>query len=177
MILYENMKAIVSSLDKDTDFFDIVTRILQGDILAPYLFKIYQNDVLRTSVYLIKENGFTLKKKKTRTRRYDAETITDAVYADYLVLPANTPAQAKSLQHCQEEAEGGISLNAKAKKELICFKQERVISTLSGQPLKLADQFIYLGSNISPTESYIKISQVKRCNANDRSSIQWKSVV
>ena len=32
----------------------------------------------------------------------------------------------------------------------MCFKQ--VISTLSGKPLKLADQFTYLGSNISSIE-------------------------
>ena len=45
-------------------FFEIVTRILQEDILAPYLFIIGRDEVLRTSIDLLKENGFTLKKKK-----------------------------------------------------------------------------------------------------------------
>ena len=31
MMLYKNMKAIVRSPDGDTDFFDIVTGVLQGD--------------------------------------------------------------------------------------------------------------------------------------------------
>ena len=34
----------------------------------------------------------------------------------------------------------------------MCLKQKRAISTLSGRPLKLVDQFTYLGSNISSTE-------------------------
>ena len=41
MILYDNTKAIVCSLDGDIDFFDIVTAVLQWDTLAPYLFIIY----------------------------------------------------------------------------------------------------------------------------------------
>ena len=43
----------------------------------------------------MKENSFTL--KKVRSRQYHAETITDADYADDLVLLTNTPEQAKSL--------------------------------------------------------------------------------
>ena len=38
MILYKNMKVKVHSPDEDTDFFDIVVGVLQGDTLAPYLF-------------------------------------------------------------------------------------------------------------------------------------------
>ena len=52
------MKIIIHSPDEDTDFFDIVNRILQGDSLAPYLFTIGLDFVLRTSIGLIKENVF-----------------------------------------------------------------------------------------------------------------------
>ncbi len=38
MMLYKNAKAIVCSPDGDTNFFDIVAGVLQGDTLAPYLF-------------------------------------------------------------------------------------------------------------------------------------------
>ena len=48
----------------DTDFFDIVPGVLQGDVLASYLFMICLGHILRTSIVLIKENGFTLKKGK-----------------------------------------------------------------------------------------------------------------
>ena len=35
MILYRNTKVKVCSLDGDTDYFDIVAGILQGDTLTP----------------------------------------------------------------------------------------------------------------------------------------------
>ena len=41
MILYKNMKAMVHRADGDTDFFNIVTGVVQGDKLAPYLFIIW----------------------------------------------------------------------------------------------------------------------------------------
>ena len=37
-ILYRNTKVKVRSLDRDTDYFDIVVGVLQGDTLATYLF-------------------------------------------------------------------------------------------------------------------------------------------
>ena len=62
--------------------------------------------VLRTSIDLMKENGFTL--IKVRSRRYPAQTITDADYADNIARLENTPTQAESLLHSLEQAAGGI---------------------------------------------------------------------
>ena len=42
----------------------------------------------------------------TQSRRYPVETMTDAGYADDLVLLANKPAQAESLQHSLEQVAG-----------------------------------------------------------------------
>ena len=83
MMLYRNPKVKVHSPDGDTDYFDIVAGVLQGDTLAPYLFIICLDYVLRTSIDIMKENGFKLAKE--RSRRYTAQTITDADYADYIV--------------------------------------------------------------------------------------------
>ena len=80
MILYRNTKMKVRSLDEDTDYFDIVAGLLQGDTLAPYLFIICLDYVLRTSIDKIKENGFKLTKK--RSKRYPAKTITYTDNAD-----------------------------------------------------------------------------------------------
>ena len=64
MMLYRNIKVNVRSPDGDTDYFDIVAGVLQGDIQAPYLFIIFLDYVLRTSIDKIKENGFKLTKEK-----------------------------------------------------------------------------------------------------------------
>ena len=67
MVLYKNTKAMGRSLDGDAVFFDIVAGVLQGDILAPHMFIIWLDDVLRTSIDLIKENRFTIKKNTEPT--------------------------------------------------------------------------------------------------------------
>ena len=62
----------------------------------------------------MKENVFTL--KKARSRRYHAQTITDADYADDIGLLANTPTQTESMSHSLEKAAGGISQHVNANK-------------------------------------------------------------
>ena len=49
-ILNRNTKVKVRSPDGDTDYFNIVAGILQGDTLAPYLFIICLDYVLRASI-------------------------------------------------------------------------------------------------------------------------------
>ena len=143
MILYRN----VHSPDGDTDYFDIVAGVLQGDTLVPYLFIICLDYLLRTSIDKIKENGFKLTKE--RSRGYPTKTITDANYADDIALLANTSAQPETLLHNLEKAAAGISLHFNAHKtEYMFFNLIGDIYTLNGSPLKLVDKFIYLGSSI-----------------------------
>ena len=115
MMLYKSAKINVRSPDGDTDFFNIVAGVLQGDALAP----ISVNNLPR----LRNSNGdrsderkLLYIKKKARSRRYTAETIMDADYADDIALPANTPTQAESHLHSQEQAAGGIGLHVNADK-------------------------------------------------------------
>ena len=120
MILYRNTKVKVRSPDRDTKYFDIVAGVLEGDTLAPYLFIICLDYVLRTLIDRIRENGFEL--TKTRSRRYPAKTITDTDYADDIVILANTPDQAETLLHSLERAAAGIGLYVNAHKtEYMCY--------------------------------------------------------
>ena len=75
-ILYRNTKVKVRSPDGDTEYFNIIAGVLQRDTLAPYLFIICLDFMLRTSIDKIKENDFELTKK--RSTRYPAKAITDA---------------------------------------------------------------------------------------------------
>ena len=91
----------------------------------------------------MKENSFKLAKE--RSRRYPAQTIMDADYANDIALLTNSPAQAEFLLHSLEQEAGGIGLHVNVDQtEYICFNQRDDISTL-----KLVDKFIYLGSSIS----------------------------
>ena len=173
-ILNRNTKVKVRSPDGDTEYFDIVAGVLQGDTLAPYLFIICLDYVLRTSIDKIRENGFELTKK--RSRRYPAKTITDADYADDIVILANTPNQAETLLHSLEWAAAGIGLYVNAHKtEYMCYNQMGDISTLDGTLLKLVDKFTYLGSSVASTEKDIETRLMKTWTAINWLSIIWKS--
>ena len=155
-------------------YFDIVAGVLQGDMLAPYLFIISLDHVLRTSIYKIKENGFELTKK--RSRRYPAKTITDADYADDIAIPENTPNQAETLLLSLERAVAGIDLHVDVHKtEYMCVNQTRNIFTLGGTSLKLVDKVTYLGSRVSSTEENIDTRLTKAWTSIDKLSIIWKS--
>ena len=174
MMLDRNTKVKVRSLDGNTDYFNIVAGVLQGVTLAPYLFIICLDYVLRTSIDKIKGNGFKLTKE--RSRRYLSKTITDTNYTDDIAILANAPAQAETLLQSLEQAIAGIGLQVNAHKtEFMCFNQTDVISTLNGSTLKLADKFTYVGSSVSSTKTDINIRLANAWTAIDRLSVIWKS--
>ena len=156
-------------LRTETDYFDIVAEVLQADTLAPCLFIICLDYVLKISIDKIKENGFKLTKE--RSRRYPAKTITDVDYADDIALLANTSAQAETLE--QAAASIGLHVNAH-KTEYMYFNQTGNISTLNGSTLKLVDKFTYLGSSVSSTETHINTRQAKTWTNTDRISVMWR---
>ena len=173
-ILYRNTKMKIGSPDGDTEYFDIVAGVLQGDTLAPYLFIICLDYVLRTSIDKIRENGFEL--TKIISIRYPAKTITDVDYADDIALLANTPNQAETLLYSLERAAAGIDLHVNGHKtEYMCYSETADISTVDGTSRKLVDKFTYLGSSGSSTEKDIDTRLTKAWTAIDRLSIIWKS--
>ena len=165
-ILYRNTKVKARSPDGDTEYFDILAGVQQGDTRAPCFFIICLDYVLRTSIDNIRENGFELTKK--RSSRYPAKTITDADYTDDIPLLANTPNQAETLLHSLERTAAGIGIHVNAHKtEFMCFNQKGDISTLDGTSLKLVDKFTYLGNSVSSTEKDIDTRLTKASTAID----------
>ena len=174
MMLYKNTEAMVRSPDGDTEFFSITAGVLQGDTLAPYLFVICLDYVLRTSVDLQKENGLTLEQAKSR--RHPAQTITDADYADDLALFSDSVTQAQLLLHQLEQAARDIGLHVNADKtEYMAYKQKGEIASLSGKILNRVEEFIYLGSNIASTEKDVNIRIGKAWTALTKLTQIWKS--
>ena len=168
MMLYRNTKVKVRSPDGDTDYFDIVASVRQGDTFAPYLFITCLDCVLRTSVDKIKEN--VCKLTKERSRRYHAKAINDADYADDIALLANAPTQAETLLHRLVRTAAGIGLHVNAHKtEYMCFNQTGDISTLNGCALKL----VYLPRKQCLINRDTRLP--KAWTAIDRLSVVWKS--
>ena len=165
--LYRNTKVKVRSPDGDTEYFDIVAGVLQGDTLSPYLFIICLDHVLRTSTDKIradKEKKQTVPRKnnyRRRLRRWHSDT------GKYTQPSRNTTAWfgTSSCRHrplCQCTQNG------------MCYNQTDDISTLDGTPLKLVDKFTYLGSSVASTEKDIDTRLTKAWTAINRLSIIWK---
>ena len=96
-----SLLSFINKLCCINDFFNPVTGFLQGDTLEPYLFILWLDNILQTSIDLIKENGFTLKKE--RSKQYSTKTITDTDYAKDPALLTNSPTKAESLLHSLEQ--------------------------------------------------------------------------
>ena len=85
------------------------------------------------------------------------KNITNADYAEDQALPTNTHAPAETLLHSREQATRCIGLHLNSDKtEFTSFDQSSAICWLNGSYLKLVEQFVYFGSNISFTENDVK---------------------
>ena len=154
----------------ETQYFDIVAGVLQGDMLAPYLFIICLDYVLRTLIDKIRENGFELTKKRSRTTP-QKQLPTPTTQRYWQIHPT------KPKHYSLEQAAAGIGLHVNAHKtEYMCFNQTGDISTLEETSLKLVDKITYLGSRVSSTEKKdIDTQLMKAWTAIDKLSIIWKS--
>ena len=102
--------------------------MLQGGTLAPFLFVICLDYVLRISVDKCNEYGLTL--ELARSRRFHTEKITDADYADDLAILSYNSYNAKKLLHILEKSAAflGLHVNA-AKTEYMCYNRDGSIET------------------------------------------------
>ena len=94
-LLYVNTKGKVITPDGDTELFDILAGVLQGDTLAPYLFIIALDYCMRQALGKHPEIGFTI--KPYRSRRFKAERISDTDFADDIALIADTVKEVETL--------------------------------------------------------------------------------
>ena len=75
--MYENTKAMVVSPDGETEFFDIMAGVLQGDTLAPFLFVIVVDYIMCATIEDHIHLGFTLNKTTSRKQHLTENTCTD----------------------------------------------------------------------------------------------------
>ena len=155
--LYTNTKAQVLTADGLTAIFEIVAGVLQGDTLAPYLFIIVLDYVLRIALSRHPEIGFTL--RPARSRRVGASRITDTGFADDVALLANSVKELgvllREVETVSKEVDLAINQN---KTELIVenIPDPEPLLTCDGHTIKRADDFKYLGSWIRDSNKDIK---------------------
>ena len=183
-ILYKDTMAQVLTPDGDTEFFEILAGVLQGDTLAPFLFIIALDYVLRDAT---SESTIGLTLTERQSRRHPEVNITDADFADDLALMSNTLEQAQLLLLRLEIAAETVGLHVNFKKtEYMRFNQEEgEVVTLDGNKLKEVVDFKYLGALIQSSEKDInsrigqawqalnKMEKIWRSNMNKRLKINF----
>ena len=175
--IYSNTKAKIVTPDGETEEFDILSGVLQGDTLAPFLFVIVLDYAMKQATGGLEADlGFTITPKKSR--RIPATTLTDLDFADDISLLCNQMQQAQELLTRVETecSKVGLGLNAK-KTEVMTYNisGHNPLRTCSGNTLKEVDDFKYLGSWMDSTEADIKRRKALAWRALNNMTTIWKS--
>jgi hypothetical protein len=164
------------SPDGETESFQILAGVLQGDTLAPYLFIIALDYALKRAIDGKEEElGFTVIPRKSR--RIGPVTKTDFDFADDIALVSNTAEQAQALLHRVEVEcrKIGLRLNAK-KTEIMSYNTGAPkIKTLDETVLTTVEDFKYLGSHLRDTKDDIKVRKALAWQALHSMKRIWKS--
>ena len=150
MQMYKNTRAKVISPDGETDFFWIISGVLQGDTLAPYLFVIVLDYVMR-NIFAGREEeyGFTLQRR--RSSRVKAITVTDFDFADDLAITTEEIEQAQEILLRLEHEAGKVGLICNADKtKFQSYNQEEPVSlkTKDGEVIKEVANFKYSATRL-----------------------------
>ena len=147
MMLYKNTKVKVRYPDGDTDYFDNVAGLLQGDTLAQYLFINCLDDMLRTSTRFNERKRLQAEKQRILTQQTitpqqnnssDAKLPRNEVAAFCRIPPAT---EHETMLQSLERTAADIGVHVDVDKtEYMCFNQRGDIFTLNSSSLKLVDQ-------------------------------------
>ena len=175
---YSETQAKVRTPDGDTESFQILAGVLQGDTLAPFLFIIALDYALRSAISGQEEKmGFTLTKKASR--RIPAKMLTDLDFADDISLLSDTVEKAsKLLTEVERQCNRiGLFVNAKKTKVMPINAEEPTVkvTTIDGTQLEVVNDFNYLGAWIASTQQDIKVRRAKAWNALNSMSKVWRS--
>ena len=98
-VLYTKTTSTILTPDGETAPFEITSGILQGDTLAPFLFILVVDYILRVSLDTINEKGIEVHPR--RSTRHPAIHITDSDFADDIALLAESLCNAQELLSCK----------------------------------------------------------------------------
>ena len=175
--MYENTRAKVLTPDGETEEFFILAGVLQGDLLAPYIFAIMLDYAMRQAIDKHGDTlGFTIEERKSRRRA--AVMITDLKFADDIALLSDeiTKAQELLINVQKEAAEIGLHLNEK-KTEYMVFNLcgDTPLKTSDGKKLEKVNDFKYLGAWIGSSEKDIKTRKAQAWKACHKLRNIWNS--
>ena len=165
-VLYDHSSSRVYVAGQTSESFNITTGVLQGDLLAPFLFIIVMDYVSKSSAgefgYMTHKgasNNLNGRSMRTTTRSTDRR-VNDLAFTDDIALLENENSQAqKQLDALRNSAATvGLEINV-LKTEQMRLNQPLISSSpppppllIDDQPIKIVDEFKYLGSYMGSTD-------------------------
>ena len=149
--------------------------MLQGDTLAPYLFIIMIDYIMRTSTNESNHLGLTISERQSR--RYPATKLTDTDFADDIALFSDSIEDAQSLLTLVVNAAKSVGLNINEDKtEYMTINiPNNTELQANGKTLNRVDNFKYLGSWVENTSKDLKIRKGQAWTAIRKLDNIWKS--
>ena len=172
-IMYEDTSAKVITPDGETETFSILAGVLQGDTLAPYLFVIVIDYIIRKALTGREEKlGFQLRKRQSRM--VPPIIVTDMDFADDIALVSDGIKESEEMLRIVELSAKciGLSMNTgKTKYMSYNNNQQFDINTIDRIYLKRVKDFKYLGAwvkdvKIRKAQAWITCHQMRNiCNS------------
>ena len=158
MSLYWDSSVQVVTTHGLTDRVPVRRGVLQGDTLAPYLFVLVIDRVLRESL-VVETWGYCVRER--RSSRFPAEYVTDLTYADDIAVLSTNFAQAELMLHAvaSKGLAAGLAINLSKTKVLVVgdlatAEPNRSLS-LDGVQLERVSSFVYLGAQVPSVQDEI----------------------
>ena len=176
---YTDTLAKVMTPEGLTEAFRILAGVLQGDTLAPYLFIIVVDYIMRTAMGNLEEPvGFTIRPRQSR--RHPAEKLADVEFADDVALITDTIKEAQTFLLSLEDAARsvGLHMNEGKTKYLFVNTPRPVPAPLvssKGCGIEEVEDFVYLGSWIASSEHDFLVRKAKAWAACHRMRTIWQS--
>ena len=177
-VLYTNSLSKILTSDGETSPFETLGGILQGDTLAPFLFIIVVDYVLRVSVDNKTQDGVQLILKLST--RHQTKFLTDTDFADDIALISRSIKDAQELLLSLEQASNcvGLYLNESKTEYMFNSHSDQInqgLHTLNGSALKQVDDYKYLGSYISSSQKDFQIRKGQAWAACNKLHSIWTS--
>ena len=142
-----------------SDPFDITTGVLQGDILAPFLFVVLVDYLLKKATSQL---DFGVVTHPRRSRRHPAKSLNDLDFADDITLLESSisRAQAQLTKTAEAAADLGLVISAPKTEYMTVNCNPQPALQVYGDPINHVSGFRYLGSMVASGSSDLKRAKV-----------------
>jgi hypothetical protein len=177
MSLYYGANAKVCTSDGISDPFDLSIGVLQGDTLAPYLFILVMDFIMRQAIPDNSNYGFEYTKRNGS--RQPSQKIAELLFADDIALISGNIVEMQiMLDNVIKNAKlVGLQINVKKTQWLVAGKEVNTKDTLTvnSVPLEKIDDYKYLGVWIKSTMKEFNVRKALAWEAAKRIKKLWIS--